>query len=309
MFGSDVLDVAIGLVFVYLVLSLLCSAACELIESFLKRRAAYLEQGLQTLLNGGTSSGIVPEIYNHPLVNSLFPGKYQPGRSGNLPSYIPPANFALALMDVVGLSAPPPLAAFPDWMRTTINANSSFNPHLAQGLLAIAHAADYDLARTRAGIETWYRTAMDRVSGRFKRYSQMVVLGLGVALSLAINADTISVVNSLSTGKALRSSLIAAATEASKNPPAAGGSPDFQADLQSIRDAGLPLGWRNSTADPHTIPDNPKAWLFKALGIVLTALAISLGAPFWFDTLNRIIVVRSAVKPGQDSAADPTKTE
>jgi hypothetical protein len=117
-------------------------------------------------------------------------------------------------MDVVGLNAPPPLVAFPDWMRTTIEANSNFNKHVAQGLLTIAHAADYDLARTRAGIENWYGSAMDRVSGRFKRYSQMVVLVLGVVLSLAINADTIAVVNSLATGKALRSSLIAAATEA-----------------------------------------------------------------------------------------------
>jgi hypothetical protein len=41
---------------------------------------------------------------------------------------------------------------------------------------------------------------------------------------------------------------------------------------------------------------------------VLTALAISLGAPFWFDTLNRIIVVRSAVKPDEKNAA-PMKIE
>jgi hypothetical protein len=35
----------------------------------------------------------------------------------------------------------------------------------------------------------------------------------------------------------------------------------------------------------------------KLLGLLLTALAIALGAPFWFDLLNKFIVLRSSVKP------------
>src|ERR1017187_7249588 len=98
MFGSEVLDVAIGLVFIYLVLSLICSAACELIESFWKRRARYLRRGLQELFDDPKDIGLVAEIYRHPLVSSLFRGPYEPGNTANLPSYIPARNFALALM-------------------------------------------------------------------------------------------------------------------------------------------------------------------------------------------------------------------
>lgn len=43
MFGSKILDVAIGLVFVYIVVSVLCTAVREGLEAFLKTRAAYLE--------------------------------------------------------------------------------------------------------------------------------------------------------------------------------------------------------------------------------------------------------------------------
>ncbi|MGH9962120.1 MAG: hypothetical protein ACREBC_34160, partial [Pyrinomonadaceae bacterium] len=43
------------------------------------------------------------------------------------------------------------------------------------------------------------------------------------------------------------------------------------------------------------------------LGWVLTALAISLGAPFWFDLLNKFIVIRSAVKPHEKSPEDESK--
>jgi hypothetical protein len=43
------------------------------------------------------------------------------------------------------------------------------------------------------------------------------------------------------------------------------------------------------------------------LGWLLTAMAISLGAPFWFDTLNRLMVVRSTVKPHEKSREQESK--
>ncbi len=310
MFGSEVLDVAIGLVFIYLVLSLISSAACELIESFIKGRAAYLKRGLKDMLNDPAGDGIVREIYNHPLVSSLFHGEYSLGRTGNLPSYIPPGNFALALMDIVGLwgpratatpaspssglpPAPPPGAPVsPDWVRNTILASSAFSPHVSQALLTLADSAGYDRTKIRKSIEGWYNHSMDRVSGWFKRRSQYILLTIGLVLSLAINADTLSITNSLATDKALRTSLISAATEASKNPLPPGTGKSFEADIEQIRGTGLPLGWRN-------VPQSPLAWMIKILGIALTALAVSLGGPFWFDALNRIMVVRSAIKPGE----------
>jgi hypothetical protein len=311
LFGSEVLDVAIGLVFVYLVMSLICSAACELIESFLKRRATYLERGLKEMLSDPQASGIVRQVYNHPLVNSLFRGKYEADGRGNLPSYIPPANFALALMDIVGLSGPAALTPSPEWVRNTIQGNSNLTPHVSQALLTLADAAGYDPVRIRQNIEAWYNSSMDRVSGWFKRRSHLVVLILGIVLSAAINADTISITNSLATDKSLRASLISAASEAAKTPPAAPGSAavsdNFQADIQQIRGAGLPLGWTTSPTDLRHVPRNFPEYLIKILGIALTGLAISLGGPFWFDTLNQFMVVRSTVKPTEKSPAEGPK--
>ena len=110
MFNSTILDVAIGMIFVYLLLSLMCSAANELIELWLKNRAADLERGLRELLKDKDGSGLVNDLYSHQLVNGLFEGEYKPGLLGlanrllgrvNLPSYVPPRNFALALMDLI----------------------------------------------------------------------------------------------------------------------------------------------------------------------------------------------------------------
>src|SRR6267378_3643573 len=97
MFGSTVIDIAIGLVFVYLLLSLICSAVNEIIERFAKYRASDLERGIKELLH---DQAWVDQIYKHPLVNGLFEGAYEPGGK-KLPSYIPATNFALALMDCV----------------------------------------------------------------------------------------------------------------------------------------------------------------------------------------------------------------
>ena len=91
------LDVAIGIAFVYLLVSLLCSAIVEGAEAILKRRAKDLEMGIGELLR---DPKLVAQLYNHPLINGLYKGSYTPGMS-NLPSYIPSRSFALAIMDLL----------------------------------------------------------------------------------------------------------------------------------------------------------------------------------------------------------------
>ena len=110
---SFIIDVAIGLIFVYLLLSLMCSAANELIELWLKKRAIDLERGIREMLTPGSKSGvndIVQKLYDHALVKNLFDRTYNKSRIASplryvlrthLPSYIPARSFALALMDLV----------------------------------------------------------------------------------------------------------------------------------------------------------------------------------------------------------------
>src|ERR671924_614657 len=90
MFNSGILDVVIGMVVVYLQLSLVCTAINELIASGLKKRAKELERGIGTLL---TNPQLVDKFYAHPLVKGLRP-------DGTKPSYIPSRVFALTVMDI-----------------------------------------------------------------------------------------------------------------------------------------------------------------------------------------------------------------
>ncbi|HEY5074974.1 MAG TPA: hypothetical protein VII34_09785, partial [Pyrinomonadaceae bacterium] len=91
MFNSGILDVVIGLVVIYLQLSLVCTAVHELIASGFKKRAKELERGLGQLLS---NPQLVAKFYSHPLIKGLRP-------DGRKPSYIPSPTFAVALMDIV----------------------------------------------------------------------------------------------------------------------------------------------------------------------------------------------------------------
>lgn len=73
MFSSQILEVAIGVTFVFILVSVICTAVREVIETFLKTRSAYLEQGIRELLHDD-DDGLTEALYNHPLIYSLFSG-------------------------------------------------------------------------------------------------------------------------------------------------------------------------------------------------------------------------------------------
>jgi hypothetical protein len=74
MFGSTVLDLAIGLIFTFLMISLVASAVTEGLASMLSWRANTLLQGVKDLLNDHQFNGLALAVYNHDLVNPRFNG-------------------------------------------------------------------------------------------------------------------------------------------------------------------------------------------------------------------------------------------
>lgn len=201
MFNSNIIDVAIGLVFIFLLLSLICSAAHELIEVVLKQRAANLERGIRELA-GSNSGEFVKRLYRHGLVNSLYAGKYVAEARGlfkrlvnryfrgeDLPSYIPSQNFALALMDL------------------SKTAPEILPQNVKDALQSFERVAGKDVALLQQNIEDWYDSSMDRVSGWYKRSSQRIILALGLVLTIAVNADSIQIAKRLSTNSNLRQSV------------------------------------------------------------------------------------------------------
>jgi hypothetical protein len=306
MFGSEMLDVAIGMIFAYLLLSLICSVLNEFIERSLKNRAGDLEKGLRELLNDPDGSNLVKKVYDHGMISSLFKGNYDPNARDktNLPSYIPSRNFALAILGILvpDSSATDSMASFREAVGKIENAR------VKNALSAMLQAAADDVNKFRESIEGWFNSTMDRVSGWYKRRSQLIVFVVGFLAAGAMNVNSVSIANDLWVHKAQRDALVSSAQGYLVNHPddQKGMNAGLKADIDSFESYGLPIGWNISW---HRTWQHWMAFAFLSLlGWFITACAVSLGAPFWFDVLNKFIVVRSTIKPHEKSMEEPSKS-
>lgn len=313
---SEVLEVAIGLVFVYLLLSLMCSALTEWIGAILSLRAGTLEQGIRNLLQDGADSAgkkLADSVYESGFIKGLFKKDLLDkllGRTG-APSYIPSHTFALALVNTLS----PPAANNPQTLADLRKAIAALpDVKLRATLLGLLDEAGDDLSKARLNVERWFNDSMDRVAGWYKRKTQIVILILAIVVSAALNADSIVIVKTLVQNPTVRASLNVAAqkyVESHTTPPTNDGQED---PLKKVKDLekelnnfNLPLGWEtNTTGNPRSLPRGSE-WLIKILGLLLTSIALSMGAPFWFDVLNKIMVVRSTVKPKEKSSDEASK--
>lgn len=348
--GSTVVEVATGLFFVYLLLSLLCSGINEWIAGILKLRAKTLREGIVNLLD---DPDLVASFYNHPLIRGL-------SRSDGLPSYIPARTFARVLTDLLPSAAesgsPRSRVEVYKTLREVLTdpsfADSSFgrtlrilldegginldrveetsgrlqeldrqrrdlmaflqqaepgaeNAQWAVSLLSTVDEMEASLRRTeeeisagllqiQENIEAHFDAAMDRVSGWYKRRAQLIIVGIAAGVSLLLNADTIAIANELIADETLRTTLVAYAEQVTAGE-------DDVTTLSELSDAlgiemddplalpgalGLPIGWRGSELT------SLGAWLTKALGLLVTVVAVSMGAPFWFDLLVKVSNIR-----------------
>ncbi|HEX7594666.1 MAG TPA: hypothetical protein VF429_10905 [Anaerolineae bacterium] len=301
MFGSPMIDVAIGLIFFYFLFSMITSHINEFIAAKMEWRANDLEAQIRRMLG---DPNLANKVLHSPVVTSIA------GESGKL-SYIPPNTFALALFDAFvpeGQNA----NVF-DHVRAGVVSDMSTNP-ASKTILNIVDHANGDMTKARAGAETWFNAAMDRVSGSYKRRMQKVTFVVSLLLTVIVGADTIAITDALYKEPSLRAAITGAAQAAqtSAQVQAAQTSPSGSASsltqsIDLIEKNQFPLGWGAFPADlVGALQANPVALIKKILGLLITTLAISLGAPFWFNLLKDIGNLRSS-GPKPDSPASASE--
>ncbi len=291
---SCVLDLAIGITFFYLIFSLILSGLNEMVCNFLKLRANTLRQGVIELL--GNNADLAKQVYDHMLIKNMSITKKANVKAH--PSYIPSRNFAVALLSV-------------GENNDAVKKLLSFLPESAQN----------NIDKKKKAIEVWYDDAMDRVSGWYKRRTQYIILGIALLLSCIMNADTIMIAKSLWKSTAIRASVVSASQGLLQSTAVQDPSKSELAKLSEITnqipDFELPIGWvsdkaamvSGQQADPRGIPSDFNGWFYKILGLLCTTLAISLGAPFWFDMLGMFVNLRGAgKKPEKEEAKEKAQS-
>jgi hypothetical protein len=290
LFNSTTLDVILGLIFVYLLLATICTAINEWLAGILNTRANNLASGIRQLLDGQPKEGantvaFLQQFYAHPLISGML----APGKSGASahPSYLAPRSFATAVMD---LATPAKQGAI-TFAELESGIKSMPEGDVKTALLALVQNARNDIGQAQKNIESWFNDTMDRASGWYKRRTEVSIVIIATLLTVGVNADSLNIVRTLWENPTQRELLVKQADTTS------GG----KASTNDLPGLAVVLGWRADMAHPDAL-----GWLQRLFGWSLTIVAVSLGAPFWFGVLNKIVNIRNAGKKPETSEPSPT---
>jgi hypothetical protein len=318
MFGSTILDVAIGLILTYLVLSLVCAAINEGLSGFTSRRARFLLEGVENLLG----KAFTRDLLNHSLLRGMTRARTRARKmtvdpTGSMqkpPSYIPSRVFALALMDTAAKGARPSderdERIDERWPVEVKTALAGLPKDVREAVATLARDVDGDAKKVLKAVETWFNEAMDRVSGWYKRRTQILLFVIGLVVVALTNADSLTIASTLWSNSTLRAAVSAEArvrVEAGETGVETGTPSE---NVEELLGLGLPIGWvwDAQADDPRARPAAFSEWILKVMGLLFTAAALTMGAPFWFDTLKKFVSVRSSGrKPGEEQTTGGPK--
>ncbi|MFC2146260.1 hypothetical protein ACFLRT_02755 [Acidobacteriota bacterium] len=309
MFGSEILDVAIGLVFVYLSASLVCSGIMELIAKLLKLRSKHLKEELTKLLK---SKDLVNALYQSHLVKEISRG-FASGKAKNGnpdPDNIPTNHFVTALIDTL-LNIEKGSKEFADFEESIKKIeDAQIREILLKALGGLRTQADKWeswLEATGESIAKWFDHSMDKLSLWYKKQSRKIIFVIGILVTLVLNLDSFMIVKNLYQNETLRLSAVAAAE---KLDPAAPQTKNISEMRKEMEQLGFPVGWELGTSqneDPRGYPVGEVAIIYKIIGLLLTLMAISMGATFWFDILRKLLSHRKGMNSSKEEEEKPKK--
>jgi hypothetical protein len=278
-----ILEVAIGLVMAWLVVSAGTSQIQELIAELFGLRSSFLKNQIKGMLGGDEKT--VENLYNHGLIRSLetttlFGLKRKPAK-------IPGEIFAKAAVDLF-LTLTPAISTKP--LHQAIN---TLSPNVDPGAMeALGKLDEY-----RRNVQEWFDAAMSKASDLYRRNITVTAFVIGVALAYFFNVDTLYITQTLWTQPTIRQAIVAHAGNLNPNDEAG-----LNTTLARINALSLPVGWT-----PESSPQTRQDWYFKYLGWAITGLAVAQGSPFWFDILRRLVGLKSQTSPAPTQPPEPSQ--
>jgi hypothetical protein len=286
---SEILSIVIGVFFVYLLLSLICSTLVEWLSKIFSLKGEVLRNWIQRLLR---QDKLADGIYGHPLIDVLTPeGLF------SRPSEIPPSLFAVALTEtLVGKDRASEITTTAE-LREAIGASDCVK-ETKQALDAVLRGAGDKVESAYEAIGQWFEGPMGLVAAAYKNMTVRLVFFIALAATLLLNLDTLLISRTLWQHADLRAAVEVEAAaftehrEAVEERRETDPARAFFLTVDELSTLGIPLGWSRDPEDPRALPQGRQAWLLKGLGLFATVVAASLGAHFWFDMLQRLIGLR-----------------
>lgn len=331
-------DVAIGLSIMYLGASLV-TLTNEYIAQLFELRTGQLKKDLARLID---DPAVVASLSRNPALEPLFrqrqsflqrlmaafPLSLVFGSPQKTPSFVDPNMLAQQLVGTLHDRSEPFTTA---WQLLGVLDRLPDSSLKAQ-LQALARTADADMDAFVTKVGSHIDRTLAAMGEVYKRKVQLISLGVGLAIAVGFNLDTLLVAQHLYRDKEAREATVAVAMQVAQDKDLlkkclAAGADSARNEVECRPIAGLagavagrnatlgklPLGWENwheavsalglaGSASLAPVDGAAPGTLHRWIGLFLTALAISLGAAFWFDLLTRLVNIRHAMrKPETDS--------
>ncbi|MDY7008218.1 MAG: hypothetical protein SWX82_30900 [Cyanobacteriota bacterium] len=142
-------------------------------------------------------------------------------------------------------------------------------------------------------IERWFDSGMERAAGVYKRNARGVAFLIGITIAIVANIDTLNMVDNLSKDSLMRATINRYSQELIDNNsnPSELEIGDIQNQVNSALDnLELPIGWGQEQTNKTSVSQSISylEGLKKVLGWLISGVAISMGADFWFNLLKKI---------------------
>ncbi len=358
MTGIVVLDIVIGLVFIYALYSLLITTIMEFIALVFQLRAKNLKRALRRMLDDGSIKVFYDNFVDSPLIKNLSSNRFSWFFNINtFPSYISPKTFSKTLTYLLfktksGGEQDTASKTLTDKISSQLSSDELKDKETAKYISFLLLEANGNMEEFIKSLEEWFDSTMERCVGWYKKNLAFLTLGVAFILSMLFNIDTLQFIDQLSKDGKAREQYVELAGKLLSNEELTSPAPVFDSTLEKrlLDDTALfkRLG-SDSVTFVNTITDSVNQqfayvqkvlisrmdtlyatsqkvqdvlsfkrekrphWFFNSwlnlLGCLITALALSLGAPFWFDLLNKFMKLRSSlaidVKKYKGTEKDP----
>jgi hypothetical protein len=343
MFGINIIEVAIGLVLAYLIFSSICSGLFELFASMTNLRAKHLEDGMKKMLYDPKGTLIVKHLYSHHMVGSEFDDVTDKLK------HIGTSEFATAVLDILAPDNKAEGSVKIQEVKASLQTNKlGLDQKLVDKLNFIIEKAEGDITKVKTGLEHWFDHSMRGLSAWYRKRANFIITSFAMITVIGFNADTVRMAKVFWNDDELRQGIVNASeafvANNTTNPvkytvynvkgsfqvvqpgetPDSGAVPVDTVNAlkpapldsvltqldQSLNEASiLPVGW-----DSEKVPCFKDAgfwqWLgYKFVGLMFTVGAVSLGAPYWFDMLKRLLGLRQAIKSSSTTTTTTSSTD
>jgi hypothetical protein len=312
MFNSQIIDVGIGLALMYLFQSILVSGINELIVAATSYRGKVLKRFLNLALKDkDEKNSLVDKLFSSPYIINLR-------KKGKYPPEITSRNFADAVFEMINRN---------DFSTAAVSEKIASNlktlpdSNFKHILIIKFEEVNGNIELFKHSVEDWYNDYMNKVTHWYKSKMSGFILLFSFIITVAMNVDSFRVMNELWKNAKLRESVVSMSEDITKQEyqnylatATATDSLDIALDkvssnYQKLHMLDFPITWdyeykikngNASTISKFSLWEKinwsyQQFTLEKILGFIITTMAVSIGAPIWFDILKKLVGMKQQV--------------